>query len=303
MKKHIIIITILLLAVIFTTMLTPENLSVNSIAIPKEVVNAFKDEIRASVFSELCRKYSVTDTTDFWQQRFPEGTGEEILSERAKDKAIEYTVKLQLCIDNVNYNTILKSLENENLRLKKAMENGEVIYGNTQHSLISYLNYILSENERLHKSHYSFSEEELLTVYNKRKESYILDDTVSVRRISFPFYTNGKFDEGLYYTQKEKAEAFIQNPDTSLMNEYTFVYEDSKAFPNTYQYAMEMNEGEMSSLLCDEASFEIIYCLKKTHTGYMDFNTVKQSLIRIAEDEKFNTEFQNALLNAKISPH
>ena len=87
--------------------------------------------------------------------------------------------------------------------------------------------------------------------------------------MSFPFYVNGQFDESLYYSQKEKAEAFIREGNLSLMYEHTFIYEDSKAFPNTYQIAMEMDEGEMSALICDEASFEVIYCVDRQSTGYM----------------------------------
>ena len=87
------------------------------------------------------------------------------------------------------------------------------------------------------------------------------------------------------------------------MYEHTFIYEDSKAFPNTYQIAMEMDEGEMSALICDEASFEVIYCVDRQSNGYMEFDTVKQDIIRIAEEERFNAEVQNALQNAKISSH
>ena len=303
MKKSITFIIILLLAVIFVTMLIQKNVSVNSIVIPKEIIKAFKDDIRSSVFMELSQKYSVTDTSDFWQQKFPEGTADEILAQRAEEKAVEYTIKLQLCIGDVNFKSILQNYENENLRLKNAMKNGEVIYGNTQYSLIGYLNYFLSENERLYKSHYSFSDEHLLKIYNRNKEYYKLDDTVTVKRISFPFYVNGQFKEEMYYTQKKNAEAFILSPDLSLMNNYTFTFEDSKAFPETYQYAMDMQKGDLSDLICDEASFEIIYCVKKTETGYMDFATVKQSLIRIAENERFNSEVMNALQHAKISSH
>lgn len=303
MKKYIIILTIVLLVVIFVIMLYPKNLSVNSVIIPQEVTDAFKDEIRSSVFSELCSKYSVTDTKDFWQKRFPEGTGEEILAERAREKAIEYTIKLQLCTKDVNYTDILKDFEKENLRLKKAKENGEVIYGNTQYTLMSYLNYILSENERSYKAQYSFTNEQLLDIYNKNKEYYKKDDIVTVKRMSFPFYVNGQFDESLYYSQKEKAEAFITKPDYSLMKDYTFTFEDSKAYPDTYQYAMDMRKGDLSDLICDEASFEVIYCVDRKSTGYMDFETVKQEIIRIAEDERFNAEANNALLNAKISSH
>lgn len=303
MKKYIIIPIILLLAVIFVIMLIPKKLSVNSIVIPNEITEAFKNDIRSAVFSELCQKYPGTDTKDFWNKKFPQGTAEEILSKRAKEKAIEYTVKLQLCMGNVNYQTILEDFENENLRLKKAMEKGEVIYGNTQHTLMSYLNYILSENERSYKSQYSFTEEQLSDIYNQNKEYYKKDDTVTVKRMSFPFYVNGQFDESLYYSQKEKAEAFIREGNLSLMYEHTFIYEDSKAFPNTYQIAMEMDEGEMSELICDEASFEVIYCVDRQSTGYMEFDTVKQDIIRIAEEERFNAEVQNALQNAKISSH
>lgn len=303
MKKYIIIPIILLLAVVFVIMLIPRNLSVNSIVIPDEITEAFKNDIRSNVFSELCQKYSVTDTKDFWNKKFPEGTAEDILSNKAREKAIEYTIKLQLCMGDVNYQTILEDFENENLRLKKAMENGEVIYGNTQYTLMSYLNYILSENERSYKAQYSFTDEQLSDIYNKNKEYYKKDDSVTVKRMSFPFYVNGQFDESLYYLQKEKAEAFITRCDLSIMTDYTFIFEDSKAYPNTYQYAMDMQKGDLSDLICDEASFEVIYCVDRQSNGYMDFDTVKQDIIRIAEDERFNTEVNNALLNAKISSH
>lgn len=303
MKKTIIIITILLLAVIFVFMLIPKNLSVNSIVIPPKITEAFKNEIRSSVFSELSQKYAVTDTSDFWSRKFPEGTAEEILTDRANQKAIEYTIKLQLCIGEFDYNTILTAFRDENERLRQAQAKGEVIYGNTQYTLSSYLSYILAENERQYKSHYSFTDSELMDIYEKNKDNYKLDDIVTVKRVSFPFYAKGQFDENLYYTQKDMAHAFAVSPDFTNAAEHTFTYEDSKAFPNTYRYAMEIHEGTVSELICDEASFEIIYCTKRTPAGYMDFDTVKQSLIRIAENERFNFEVNNALTNAKISPH
>lgn len=303
MKKFIIIPIFLLLAVIFVLMFIPKNLTVNSIVIPSEIIEVFENEARSMVFSELSEKYSVTDTSDFWNKRFPEGTAQQILSKKAEENAVEYTLKLQLCTKEVNYKNIIQSFENENQRLRKAPENGEIVYGNTQYTLLSYLKYILLESERLYKSQYSFSDEQLLEIYNKNKEKYKLDDTITVKRISFPYYINGQFDENLYFSQKEKAEAFIKNPDLSLMNEHTFTYDDSKAFPRTYQHALDMQEESISDLIYDEASFEIIYCVKKTPTGYMDFEAAKQSLIRIAEDERFNTEFQNMLQNAKISSH
>lgn len=302
MKKRIIIISvILLLVVIILFMFIPENLSVNSINIPSEITNAFKEEIRSLVFSELSQKYSVTDTSDFWNMKFPEGKAEEILKNRAEEKAIEYTIKLQLCTGNVNYKQILTDFKNENIRLQQAMEKGEIVYGNTQYTLITYLKYILSENERIYKSQYSFSDTELHIIYDANKELFKLDDIVTVKRLSFPYYVNGQFDESLYFSQKEKAEAFAKNADLSLMKEQTFTYEDSKAFPKTYQYAMDMNIGEISELIYDEASFEIIQCIGKENAGYMDFETVKQYLIRIAEEEKYNNEVLKMLENAKIS--
>lgn len=303
MKKLIIFATILIPVVICVFMFIPSGLTVNSVRVPDRITEAFKEEIQATVFSDLCRKYSVTDTTDFWNKKFPEGKAGDILAQRAREKAIEYTIKLQLCMENVDYDTILKNFENENQRLKEALKNGEVIYGNTQYSLTGYLSYVLSEHEKNYKAQYVFTDDELLKIYNEHKESYKLDDIVTVKRFSFPFYENGQFNEDKYYKQKEKAEAFVKAVDFTVAATYTFTPTDSKAFPNTYNYAMSMELGEVSGLICDEASFEIIYCVKREPGGYMKFENVKQDIVRIAEAERFNTEVENALKNAKISSH
>lgn len=110
-------------------------------------------ENRSNIISQFQEEQENIDDA-FWKKVTEDGrTVSEKLEEAAKDQCTyEYTLLLLAkekgLADSASFQDIKKDMEKENQRRSDAVERGEVIYGNKEYSMSTYMSYYLSNLTR-----------------------------------------------------------------------------------------------------------------------------------------------------------
>lgn len=140
-------------------------------------------ENRSNIISRFQEGQETIDDA-FWEKITEDGmTVSEKLEEAAKDQCIyEYTLLLLAkekgLADSVSFQDIKRDMEKENQRRSDAVERGEVIYGNKEYSMSTYMSYYLSN---LTRELIRAMEEKELKYTDEQLERYCLEQGLNAQ--------------------------------------------------------------------------------------------------------------------------
>ena len=148
------IIGILVIAAVVVVMVIlgtgkPYVMTIDGEKISQEELEFYINRDKALVADYFHKEYDAQVDKGFWERDYSGEKPKDKLLEEATASIRYYKAILSDCkekglIDDISFSYFLKSLEAENERRSKAMENDEVIYGNSQYTRNNYFDYVLS---------------------------------------------------------------------------------------------------------------------------------------------------------------
>ncbi|MDQ0877376.1 hypothetical protein QFZ77_006035 [Paenibacillus sp. V4I3] len=286
--------------------------------------------LRANVFSYFVQKYGVTDSAKFWTTTFQGEIPIEVLKQKTLDKlkrikTEQIVMKSNGIASDISYSGFLDNLKAENERRKKAVEKKQVIYGPQQFDATGYYD-ILHGNRmeelknKLADKELSSNEEEIKNAYDENKETmYKKIDSIKYEKIVIPFLdekgnpspdkkkiaasmaakikedTNkGLKFEDIVSAYKKQDKSDIEYKELEF-NESTYK-SDSRIYKQLTIKLDELKNGQISDVIEENASFNIVKVLEKSIPSYKTLDEVREQVKKKLADNKYD-EFINKLVH------
>jgi hypothetical protein len=98
---------------------------------------------RAEVHNYFYNKYQLADSEDFWETEKEGESPLEMLKEMALEKALrckvqQITALEKGIVDHIDFDRMMLEMQEENLKRKRKIENGEVVYGAKRYTERTY---------------------------------------------------------------------------------------------------------------------------------------------------------------------
>lgn len=283
--------------------------------------------LRGNVFSYFAQTYEAKDSETFWTSSF----GGEVPIDVLKEKTVDILKKIKVeqllmrsngIVDDISFKGYMEKLNAENEQRKQAVAKKQPIYGPIQYEAESYYE-MLHENRReqlvkkLAKTVLIPTEAEIKSAYNATKETkYKNADTIKYEIVSVSYGSENTSAElksnamllALRIRENEKkgsslssiVSSFQKQGETGLTYNLLSSNESdykvtSRRFPVVSQSVNELNEGELSGIIEENFSFEVIKVINKKPGELYTLDHVKEQVEKEVVDEKY-AELVNDLL-------
>ena len=158
------------------------ELSVGDSKVSKEEYLACMKAVEYDTKIEIQQKYDCEYTEDFWEKKYDDKFGYEILAENTIERlqyinAVYEVAKENGDVKDSSFAGLEKRWKAENAEREEKIKNGEVVYGVKEYTFELYLQYEMSTlkekycNDKKRKG-MTLTEEEVLEHYNSRKWTY-----------------------------------------------------------------------------------------------------------------------------------
>lgn len=288
---------------------------------------------RSDVYSYFQRKYGASDNKDFWTHNYEGEVPIEVARKRALDTIVRIKVEQLLArekgvMDNIHDAHFLKKLKNENKRRQEAVANNQVIYGPTTYSESGYFQYIHSNMVLKVKQlmmEENISMETLRHFYEDRKETYRLEDQITIHKITISLLDEaGHYDQKIKEKSKEQLKMMKdQWPHgvyyDDLINKYKhsdhldMTYEEvtfDKNDPNlqervdhVYDISKTLTIGQVSPIIEDKDSVAIIKVVAIEPQGYRPLDEVMYHVQSSYIDETYQQLIDQLVKEADVRIH
>ena len=227
-------------------------------------------------------------------------------------------------IENISYESLLKEMENENKKRKKAIENNQVIFGLKEYDARTYLFYKMAELSKELKNKFlanlNISDEEIRHYYKEVKDIYYtqgkkvktkviklsyVDENGKVR-IEMKNDLRNKCDE--IKNRIESGESFeniaeelnLSDDETERIFDNETATTDARLNPVLREIVMGMNPGEISDIIEEGNAYYIVKCLESTILSYKPFDEVKENLKARYIDNKYSEHVDKLVEEADV---
>ncbi|MDQ0897816.1 peptidylprolyl isomerase [Paenibacillus sp. V4I7] len=304
--------------------------TVNGEPVSKDEFMNVMSGLRANVFSYFVQKYGVTDSAKFWATSFQGEIPIEVLKQKTLDKmkrikTEQIVMKSNGIASDISYSGFLDKLKAENERRKKAVENKQAIYGPQQFDATGYYevlhgNRMEELKNKLADKELLSSDEEIKNAYDENKETmYKKIDSIKYEKIVLSYLdekgnpspdkkkiaasmaTRIKEDtnkglkfEDIVNAYKKQDKSDIEYKGMAF-NESTYKT-DVRTYPQLTTTLNELKNGQISDVIEESASFNIVRVLEKSIPSYKTLDEVREQVKKELTDKKVD-EFINKLVH------
>lgn len=292
------------------------------------IFNEFKSSLsknRALIYGYFKGTYDADDSKDFWTTSFNGEVPLDKIKEDALKDCIENRVKLIMAkelglVEDISYKKFYEDFMAENKRRKTAYENNEVIYGPIEYGESEYYGIVNSnifgKLEETYIENISFSDEELKNFYNEnREELFKSPDELKIMKVSVHYLQADNIT-------KEDAQKLMEEVKMNLeigmdikaatMDERLNVEEQLLDYKGTHSYglinpiltseALKLNVDEVTEVIDEGGNFNIVQCVEKTNSGYLEFNEgAKDSINRSLAKKEFKAYIEKRIKEADVT--
>ncbi|GIP30305.1 hypothetical protein J23TS9_54350 [Paenibacillus sp. J23TS9] len=233
--------------------------------------------------------------------------------------------KEQGVMKDISYEGFLRSLNIENDRRQKAVNDHKVIFGPVQYTENAYFenmmsNAILAVTKNLEKNGWKPDEQQSKQFYEANKSLlYQASASIKVKQISFSFLdSNRNIHEQLKAEAKKEMEAISNDISSGMSFEQAAREMGQKVQVTEQQYQMDndihvsrspviqaarnLQPGEVGGVIEENGSFYIIKCLENNKPGstYLPFDLVKDRVVNDYMDSRYKDYVQKRVSEAQI---
>lgn len=179
---------------------------------------------RAAVHNYFYTKYNITDSEAFWETETGGESPLEILKEMALDKAVRCKVQQIMAlkkgiVDHIDFDQMMLEMKEENLKRKKKIENGEVVYGARRYTERTYFAHefdkmVIQLKAALVKDALKPSEKDLKAMV--KNENFPLEDNRSFYQLQYVEANYAHFIDSL----TQSAEVKLNKENWNAMNAF-----------------------------------------------------------------------------------
>ena len=170
---------------------------------------------RAEVYNYFYEKYGVEDSDDFWEQKINGEAPLKMLKKLALKKAVRCKIQQILAlkkevVQQIDFDSIMSKMEEENQRRKEKIEKGEVVYGLSKYTKRTFFvgefdKMLIKLKSELLKEELKPTEEDLTLLVNDK--DYSLKDNYGFYQMRYVEKNYEKYIDSLV----EVADVVINN--------------------------------------------------------------------------------------------
>jgi hypothetical protein len=284
----------------------------------------------ASIHSYFKQKYGVDDNPKFWTSNY----GGEVPLEVARQKTLEDIVRIKVeqilsrdkgFSQDISYNAFLDNLKDENLRRKEAIRDNRAIYGPQEYGVNEYFSYLHSNTLIKLREKLGEEDQELYVPLGKIKEyyeankdkSYRETGDIKVYKMTVIYLQEDKRKEAAKKAEEIKkrlanGENFEQISKSYISDSsFKYVFEEKlydkrsartegEENPRVFETVSKMSTGEISDLIEEPTSFNVLKCLDRCSDVYQPFEEVKDVVKSSYIDEQFEIFIQRLVKEANV---
>ncbi len=297
----------------------PTVFTVNGEPVSKREFLNVMSGLRANVFTYTAQKYGAKDSVDFWTTSF----GGEIPLEVLKQRTIEKLTRIkneQILMeqngvaDDISYAGFIQKLNDENARRRKALRNGEPIYGPQQFDEGSYYDTLHGNRveeliKRLADGKLKADDNEIRKYYSENKEtlfkriSDVMYEKISANTEAAALRIKQEADEGRQFEDIVK----LHNSDGQSGIEYSkqpfgeSTYKnDTRVYPELASRLMAMKKGEISGVIHESGTFTVVKVLEASPQDYVSLNEVQERINKELIKKKYEELIEKRFHEAKV---
>lgn len=290
--------------------------------------------LRSNTYSYFSQKYGSTDSKNFWTTSFNGEVPVNVLKQKTIDALkklkIEQMLMKQYGITNdISYSGFLKDFKAENERRKIAVGENHAIYGPMQYEEKIYYDNLQTERieklkQRLSGKKFFISEEEIKIFYNDNKdEKYKNKDSIKIEKIALPIINvyedvsmNEKGKPEMVISQilkrirgGEKFKIVVDDYKSKGVKEVEFeelVFDGSTLmnyaalYPEISSKVNDMNTNQISDIISERNSLNIIKIIEKKSGVYKTYEEVKGQIKKELIDKKYERMINKLLDSANV---
>jgi hypothetical protein len=304
-----------------------ENTVVATVDSEPITFNEFKNSLsnnRALIYGYFKGTHDADDNKEFWTTSYNGEVPLDKIKEDALKDCIEIRVKLIMAkelglVEDISYQKFYQDFIAENKRRKTAYENNEVIYGPIEYDESEYYGIVNStifgKLEEAYIKNKEFSEESLKNYYDEnREELFKSPDELRTIKVYVHYLSadNITKEEALKLMEdvKSNLEAGM-DIKSATMDERLIVEEQLLDPRGAHSYgllnpiltseALKLNNGEVTEVIDEGGNFNIVQCIEKSNSGYLEFNEgAKDSISKSMAKKEFKTIIESRIKEAVI---
>lgn len=294
-------------------------------------VDLFRNKLQfesSNTYDYFYKKYGIKDNENFWTTSYQGEIPIEYARKNALNKCIEILVQQKLAqnkgvIEDMDYSAFLKDLKRENNRRKKAVANGEIIYGPVRYSEKDYFDYtftnmVIKLKEQLQSNEFSLPEDEIKNIYYQKKSSFNFINKKVLK--VYASYTTGNKSSSTS-EEKQQVEKTMKGIRLELLSgtdiaeikangkpfESKEILLDNKFTKQQYidtarsrEAASNLKDGEISALYEEDDAWCVLKVLSSSKAEFPELEELETAIKAEAVDEKYKRLIDDLIRSANV---
>ena len=286
---------------------------------------------RAEVLRYFRQKHGARDEKGFWDRDHGGEVPIEKLRSITLDDCVRTKVQLIMAckhdlVEDASYAAFLSSLKRENARRKKAVANGEVIFGPIEYTEDTgfahfFSRLLISLKRSFARKNLTITDEVLREFYDENREVYKRSDDIKVHALTVEATGDGgRADPVLKRAAKSRIEQLasarssgetLKQLHARMGDGVNFVEQiigdtdQSEGASEEFdisEVVRDMKQGEVSGVVEQGDAYSLVECVERKDGGYYPFNDqLKQHLRDMYVDSAYEKKVDELVADAKIS--
>lgn len=284
--------------------------------VSEEVYQAILESYIADVTSEIYQQYQIDVDASFWEKDINGSTPLEMLKTKVHDylKMVEanYQVGNKLGYQSEGLESLVERMNEENELRKAKIENGEVVYGLKEYTLLLYLNYDIELIEEACVEKMEITTQEAKDYYDLNHEMFMEVDQKSYDVIEIYYGINEDLSKNYGKIKADLSMIQEQLKQGSKMNELVGTYQDYYVQLDTntldldfdgdiLDLAYDFKEGQISDIIDMNQCLYLIQCIDVKEGKLKDFVDVDQDIIHSLKVQSYQQQVQEVYDSLEVT--
>jgi hypothetical protein len=282
---------------------------------------------RGDVIAYFRTTYGARYDRYFWSTAYGGEIPSEVVKERAMEEIKKIKIQLLLAkkeglIEHIDYQSLMKEMEEENKRRRRAIAKNQVVYGQEAFDEQTFMCHLLAVlrntlKERL-SDKWTITDREIRNYYEAIKDFYYVQNTRMKARETSLSYVSGDGDidaemkADCHHTMLELEKKLKKGEclDTAAgelkknrrfsisLFDFETAQPDTAINPELRSILPELTPGMAGTAIDTGESFSLVQCLEKENITYEAYEKIKDNLktryLEFAYDEYINDLANNA---------
>ncbi len=317
MFTSLLVIAMIAFGLVFKMNQSSFDLKINDQQVSESLYQTLLQSHVGDITSEVYQEYGLDVDDKFWESKVNDTTPLEMIKERVHEQLLmmeaNYTVARNCGYDvKGGLVTLEERMIEENESRKNKIENGEVVYGLKEYSLLLFANYDIEQIEEACVQMMNVSTQDAKNYYDEHLDLYVDEDhkVFDVIEIYYAIDENllSNYDElyqELISIQKQLKQGKMLHELESKFNDYKYVV-DTKTMDLDFDgdimdLAYDFKEHQVSEVIDQNGTLYLIQCRSVKKGELLNFVDVDQDIVLQLKQEAYQELVNEAYQDLKIT--